>query len=100
MSKCYKCGEDLIGFPGEHTPCPAKDIYGIKKNQGTQLALPIKSEEVKKEAPTAIISDGKYAIQAFQDRIEIWGIAISPGVKFLTFNSVESLVKSIWTLVD
>ena len=95
MSRYYKCGEELIGFPGEHNPCPTKDIYGIKKSQGTQLALPIKVEEIKKEKPKAIISDGKYAIQAFQDRIEIWGIAISPGVKFLTFNSVESLVKSI-----
>ena len=95
MSKCYKCGQDLIGFPGEHNPCPADDIYGYKKGLGTQLALPIKTEEVKKEVPKTIISDGKYAILAFQDRIEIWGIAVSPGVKFLTFNSVESLVKSI-----
>ena len=95
MSKCYKCGQDLIGFPGEHNPCPADDIYGYKKSPDTQLALPIQIEDIKKEKPKAIISDGKYAIQAFQDRIEIWGIAVSPGVKFLTFNSVESLVKSI-----
>ena len=47
------------------------------------------------EKPKAIISDGKYAIQAFQDRVEIWGIGIIPGMKLATFNSVESLVKSI-----
>lgn len=96
MSKCYRCGEELVGSPGEHTPCPADDIYGYNKNKVTQLSLPLEENIiVEREKPKAILSDGKYAIKAFQDRIEIWGIKIPPGIKLVAFNSIESLVKSI-----
>jgi len=96
MSKCYKCGEELIGTPGEHNPCPKDDIYGHNKIKETQLSLPIEQTiTIEKEKPRAILSDGKYAIKAFQDRIEIWGVGIPPGIKLVAFNSIESLVKSI-----
>lgn len=46
-----------------------------------------------KEAPRVILSDGKYSIKAFSDRVEVWDLFPGAFKRLATFSSIGSLVK-------
>jgi len=50
---------------------------------------------ISPEAPRAILSDSRYSIRAFDNRIEIWDLFPGAPKRITEFTSIENLVKSI-----